>query len=177
MDRGALAENVAELLCLFPKSFAVYGTALGSLREGDIIAHDPDSDIGIFTEDFSWDQVVEAIRHGYTIEAVFGMRHYGLEISFWKNKAKTDLMLFYPDQANPKKRFNVLWDNGGRDGMSNAIVHEYDEALFEPIDGTLGRYRIRTLGEPYILAVYGENWRTPVKEWNWKTDHLCKKTG
>ncbi len=65
-------KNVVELLLIFPRSFAVYGTALGSLREQNIIAHDPDTDIGIRSEDFNWDAVNEAVRRGYTISRRLG---------------------------------------------------------------------------------------------------------
>lgn len=170
-------KNVFELLQIFTNSFAVYGTALGSLREKQIIEHDGDSDIGIYSEHFQWSMVEEAIKQGYKVNAVFGMRYYGLEIAFVKDGFKTDLMLFYIDKQNHEKRFNCLWENGGRDGIKNAIVHEYDSKLLDPIDGKLGNYTIKTLGEEYIKNVYGENWRIPIKKWNWKTDHLCKKTG
>jgi hypothetical protein len=177
IERARAVKNVVELQSIFPTSFAVYGTALGSLREKNVIEHDPDADIGVFSDDFSWAGVNEAIRRGFVIEAVFGSRYYGMEITFIRNGVKTDLMLFYTDPENPGKRFNCLWENGGKDGIKNAIVHEYDEALFAPVHGTLGDATIRTLGEAYVEKVYGENWRTPIKEWDWRTDHLCKKTG
>lgn len=170
-------KNVVELQSIFPTSFAVYGTALGSLREQNVIEHDPDTDIGILSEDFTWDCVAEAVRRGYRILSVFGMRYYGMEIAFSKNGVKTDLMFFYQDPENPAKRFNCLWENGGRDGIKNAIVHDYDQAILAPVQGTLGDATIRTLGEAYVERVYGKNWRTPVKKWDWRTDHLCKKIG
>ncbi len=164
--------NVHGLQQIFEKSFAVYGTALGSLREKNIISHDLDTDLGIFTEDFSWDLVNKAIALGYNIRSVFGMRHYGLEISFIKNEVKTDLMVFYHDG---EKVFNCLWDNGGKNGMTDKIIHEYDQSVFLIEDGQLGWCKVKTLGLKYILAVYGENWQIPVKHWNWKEDHLCLK--
>lgn len=178
MARATVATtNVAELQEIFPQSFAVYGTALGSLREQNVIEHDSDTDIGILEENFKWEGVTEAIRRGFGIIAVFGMRHYGMEIAFRRDGIKTDLMLFYRSPDNPVKRFNCLWDNGGRNGISDAIVHEYDEQLLEPIEGQLGVERIKTLSEKYVEAVYGKDWQVPVKKWDWRTDHLCKKTG
>jgi len=35
------------------------------------------------------------------------------------------------------------------------------------------RFNIPAQTEDYLILVYGENWRTPVKEFNWKTDHKC----
>lgn len=175
--RANATRNVAELQTIFPASFAVYGTALGSLREQNIIEHDLDTDIGIRSEDFTWEAVNEAVRCGFEISFVFGMRHYGMEITFVRDGEKTDLMLFYSDPERPGKVFNCLWENEGKDGMANRIIHEYDEAMFKIQEGKLGDITIRTLGEDYVRHVYGENWRTPVKTWNWRTDHLCRKIG
>jgi len=177
IERARAVKNVVELQSIFPTSFAIYGTALGSLREQNVIEHDPDTDIGIFSEDFNWDGINEAVRRGFTILAVFGMRYYGMEVALMKNGVKTDLMLFYADPEKPGIRFNCLWENGGRDGIRNAITHEYFEEILDTVQGTLGDATIRTLGQAYVERVYGENWRTPVKKWDWRTDHLCKKTG
>lgn len=177
MPRAQAADNVTELLGIFDNSFAIYGTALGSLRERGVIEHDPDTDIGIFNEHLSWQSLNEAIRRGYEVLAIFGMRYYGLEIALKKDDIKTDIMVFYKDKENPVKRFNCLWKNGGRNGMADVIVHEYDETMLQPVIGELNGNRIKTLGEEYIKHVYGEDWRTPVKKWDWQNDHKCKKTG
>lgn len=176
-ERTLAAHNVADLQEIFPQCFAIYGTALGSLREQDVIEHDPDTDCGILSEHFTWDQVSQAVRKGFEIVAVFGMRHYGMEIAFRRNGIKCDLMLFYQDKDRQGKLFNCLWKNGGRNGMADEIVHEYDAEMLTVIQGKLGEETIRTLGESYVRHVYGENWKIPVRKWDWQTDHLCKKTG
>jgi len=175
--RSPAVQNVADIQEIFLKSFAIYGTALGSLREGNVIAHDPDTDCGIFDEDFTWEQVTEATRRGFSIVAVFGSRYHGMEIAFLRDGVKTDLMLMYRSKTHPGKVNNSLWENGGRNGRADEIPHEYDESMFQVVDGKLGDKTIRTLGESYVRHVYGENWRTPVKKWDWRTMHLCKKTG
>lgn len=173
MDKIAAINNIIDIQKLFPRSFAVYGTALGCLREGNIIDHDKDTDIGILFRDFTWEQVSHAIRRGrFSIISIFGSYPYGMEIAFRRNGVKTDLMLYY---ENGDKFFNVLWNNGGRNGSSDAIVHEYPSFMFDVEKGFLDDFEIRTLGEQYIEHVYGTKWRTPVKEWNWRTDHKCIK--
>lgn len=174
MDRERAANNVFELQTIFGKSFATYGTALGSLRENNIIEHDPDTDIGIFSDDFDWDMVSEAVRWGFNIVAVFGARHHGLEIAFKKGGIKTDLMVFYNKDG---KVINSLWLNGCCDINKDEIIHEYEKEMFEIQLGQLGDKTIRTLGENYINHVYGDNWKVPVKKWDWRNDHKCKKTG
>lgn len=176
-ERKIAAKNVFDLQGIFDSSFAIYGTALGSLREGDVIAHDMDTDLGIFSDDFRWKRVCEAVRAGFEIRSVMGSRWRGMEVSFVRSGVKTDLMLIYRDGSDPQKARNSLWRNGGRNGAADEITHEYDASLFRPIEGRLGEFAIRTLGEGYVRAVYGDDWRVPKEEWDWKNDHLCRKTG
>ena len=173
--RAEAIKNVVELQSIFKESFAVYGTALGSFRENNIMEHDPDTDIGIFSEHFEWAGVTEAVKRGFRILSVFGMRYHGMEIAFARDGVKTDLMFFYKSKEDPTKRFNCLWDNGGRRGMSDQIMHEYDEKLFKIINGKIGSDFIRTLDIDYIEHVYGKDWKTPVTKWDWRTDHKCRK--
>lgn len=173
-DKETAAKNVSELQKIFIGSFAVYGTALGSLREGDVIEHDPDTDIGMLSNDFRWEFLTEAIQKGFTILAIFGMRHYGLEIAIRRGGVKTDIMLFYQSEDGFGV-FNVLWNNGGRNGIKDGIVHDYPAYLIEPETGKLGNYKIKTLGEEYVKHVYGNDWRVPIKEWDWRTDHKCRR--
>jgi len=176
--RASVAENnVRELIDLIPHTFAVYGTALGAHREQHVLAHDPDTDIGILEEHFTWERITSAVQNGYRILAVFGMRHYGMEVALEKDSVKTDIMLFYQDKNKPGYRFNCLWENGGRNGVEDAIVHEYDERLLQTELATLGEHNIPTVGKRYLEHVYGADWRTPVTRWDWRTDHLCRRTG
>ncbi|OQB05319.1 MAG: LicD family protein [Parcubacteria group bacterium ADurb.Bin216] len=53
MDKKSAIQNLLQLKDIFPNMFLCYGTALGSIREGDILTHDLDTDIGILASDFS----------------------------------------------------------------------------------------------------------------------------
>lgn len=175
MEKEAAINNVVDIQRVFPKSFAIYGTALGSIREQNIISHDLDTDCGIMSEDFSWEDVNSAIKLGFDILMVYGSSHYGLEIAFYRDGVKTDLMVFYKSKKDENKIFNCLWKNGGVNGLSDQIIHEYDKDMFEVIDGRLDKYIIRTLGVKYIEHVYGGKWKVPVTKWDWRTDHKCIK--
>ncbi|MCK9598070.1 MAG: hypothetical protein M0R37_12075 [Bacteroidales bacterium] len=172
MNDLKLAERlVVELLGIFPRSFCAYGTALGVVREGAILAHDLDTDIGVMSADFSWDSVVEAVRRGWEIRHVFGMRHLGLEIALMRDGVKTDVMVIYPEAGGFT---NSLWDNGGRNGLADRIIHSYPSPVMGVEEWRMGDVPVRTLGPAYLAHVYGD-WRTPVKSWDWRTDHLCRK--
>lgn len=167
-------ENIVDLQNIFRESFLVYGSALGCIREGTILAHDLDTDIGIMSEDLSWDKVNQAVKAGFDIFSIHGMRHYGLEIKFQRGRVRTDLMVFYHGEEG--KIFNCLWDNNGINGMKDEIIHEYPVEVFETFEKNLDGYAVKTLGEKYLEYVYGD-WRTPVYNWDWRKDHKCKKIG
>ncbi len=156
--------------CLEEKYFLVYGTCLGALREKDFIGHDLDIDIGIMRKDFKLEYVNALIEKGFKLHNMFGMLECGLELSFKKDGIKIDLMLYY---QTGYKIWNCLWDNGGRNGLNDMIVHSYDTKLFEIQELELGGELFYSLGLDYIKAVYGEAWKTSITPWNWRTDHLC----
>ena len=159
MDIQQAEENVVTLLEIIPKSFAIYGTALGIVREGKIIEHDTDTDIGLFSDDFDWKIIDTAIKYGFTIISIYGTRHHGLEISLARNGIKTDIMILYRDNDIV---WNSLWDDDGR----TEIGHEYPADIMVVTEKRVqSGSHIKTLGEPYLRYVYGETWRTPIKNW------------
>jgi len=159
MDIQQAEENVVTLLAIIPKSFAIYGTALGIVRDGQIIEHDTDTDIGLFSDDFDWKIIDTAIKYGFTIISIYGTRHHGLEISLARNGIKTDIMILYRDNDIV---WNGLWDDDGR----TEVRHEYPADIMVVTEKRVqSGSHIKTLGEPYLRYVYGEKWRTPIKKW------------
>lgn len=152
------------------KYFLVYGTCLGANREQNVISHDLDIDIGMMAGDFKLAYVNNLIKEGFNLISIFGNINYGLELSFLKQGVKIDLMIFYQEKNTI---WNALWDNGGRNGITDIIIHSYNKDLFEIEKKQLGNEYFYSLGEKYIERVYGINWKTPVKKWNWRKDHCC----
>lgn len=165
MDTNIALNNIRLFQALIPDSFAVYGTALGLLRDGDIISHDKDTDMGIMFKDFKYDMLRRLQVAGFEIVRIFGMPSVGFEIAFYRNGVKTDLMFFY---KLDDYLYNCLWDNSCVNGLSDMIVHSYPVEMFGSF------YKINEVKCPtknYIQTVYGDNWQEPITEWNWKTDH------
>lgn len=175
IDKKQAIENLKDVQEAFPKGFLAYGSALGAHRDGDIITHDLDTDFGVFSEDFNFTAINNLVRKGFEIGLIFGMRYHGFEIALTRGGVKTDVMIIYKGKD---KYWNSLWDNGGRNGMADEIRHEYNLGVFnesERQEIKMGGQIFSYFGEKYIEAVYGEDWMTPVKEWNWRTDHKCRK--
>ncbi len=72
------------LKCLNGRGFAVYGTALGIIREKSLIRHDKDIDVGILIDDFDYSMIVNIIEKGFILSKIYGMNSCGLEMSFKK---------------------------------------------------------------------------------------------
>lgn len=170
MEKTKAINNILEIQKLIP-CFAVYGTALGIIREQDIISHDLDTDLGIMSSDFKWEYLTTLIKNGYEIHNIYGMRNIGLEISVKKDGIKTDLMIFYKKDG---KITNSLWKNDCQ-SLDDQIIHEYEPIVFEIQNGNLAGHEVKTLGENYIKAVYGAEWRIPIEKWDWTKDHKCIK--
>ena len=169
-----LKDACSGLLAFGIQPFLCYGTALGAVREGKIIDHDKDTDLGILAEQFSFEIFSSLLSRGFSIGNIYGMRHVGMEISFTRNGVKTDLMLFY---RKGNRRYNCLWNNGGQNGMRDAIVHSYDAGLFDQFDIAKLDNEIFFVPSPstaYLEAVYGKDWQVPVTSFDWRTDHKCK---
>ncbi len=157
--------------CLEDKFFLCYGTSLGANREKDIISHDLDVDIGIMRADFKLEYINAIIEKGFKLIRLYGTLECGLELSFRKDGIKIDLMVYY---QTGNIIWNSLWNNGGVNGLSDMIVHSYEVEKFDISYITLGNLVMPSLGIEYIISVYGENWRTPVTQWDWRCDHLCR---
>ncbi len=158
--------------------FLAYGTCLGVVREGDIIDHDLDTDVGILAEKWNFDVIPALYKAGFRILNIFGMFNYGCEIAVARDGVKTDIMFFYKKRGADCKEYywNALWKNGCRNGQADMIKHTYPVELLEVLkDVKLGGYHfgVPERTEDYLIRVYGADWRIPVKDWNWQTDHKC----
>jgi hypothetical protein len=181
MDRNIAVQNLKEISEILTRNnvrnFLVYGTCLGAVREGNIIEHDLDTDLGIMAEDWKFDILRQFIEAGYEIRNIYGMFNYGCEIYLRKNGIKTDLMFFYKDEKKGQY-WNCLWDNNCVNGEADKIKHVYPLSFFNNnlFKITLGEelFNVPKATQVYLSLVYGPYWRTPVKKFDWRTDHKCR---
>ena len=158
MDINKALDILIELQTILPKTFACFGTALGCIREGNIIEHDLDVDMGLLYEDFKLEELFYTVQiHDYYIK---GANKYRIPI--WKDGIKTDIHIYY-------KFDDLRYDYLGRNG---SICLSHPSSSIEKIkEIEINGYKIRTLGEKYLNVVYGEDWEVVKKDFNWKTDH------
>lgn len=149
------------------------GTCLGCIRERDFIDHDEDIDFGILEEHFDWELVNSLIKDkGFSLLHIFGNRNCGLELAFERHGIKVDLFLFY---KKGDKRWHGAWHNGGK-SLNDLIKLVFEASLVERT--ILWKFKgenfyIPADYEDYLVARYGNEWRTPNKQWNWASDPKC----
>jgi len=154
--------------------WAEAGTCLGIHRENDFIDHDMDIDIGILYEDCrNLDDLLALfgsfLANGFRIYHTFGTLNDGYEIALWRDGIKLDIFWFY---KNGEKREHCAWLNGGRNGLSDKLVYQYDAYLVEShkiVDFKGTKIRIPKHTEKYLETKYGKDWQVPNKNWNWAT--------
>jgi phosphorylcholine metabolism protein LicD len=181
MDKNLAFNNLLSITMILEELgieyFLAYGTLLGAVREKDFIEHDLDIDIYITEPSFKMDFFKKAIEHGFEIKNIFGMLKYGGEISVKRDKIKIDIFFLYFDEKK-QQYWNAIWLNGCVNGPTDMIKHVYPAEIFNYIRGAniQGRYFIAPIKqEEYLELVYGKDWRTPKKEFDWRTDHQCKE--
>jgi hypothetical protein len=147
------------------------GTCLGLIREEGFIGHDTDIDIGVRESDLI-DEVTTRLRAlGFDLEETLGTPEVALQLCFRKRGVKVDLFVYYDDGQN-------LWHAVHRQVSGEWRYRRYvfDRDLFAaPLAASFGDVPVRIPNPPedYLAAHYGENWRTPIKQWDWWTSPLC----
>jgi len=177
INHEAAINNLKELDMIFKQAgiemFLLYGTALGAIREGNIIADDLDTDVGIMADQFNWSILNKISDAGFRILHIMGMWHCGMEISVGKNGIKTDIMLIYKDEESGKF-WNALWDNGMRNGIKDIIIHSYQEIEISLFVSKLMDECFKCPTKRYLNHVYGKEWQIPHGGyWDWRTSHFC----
>lgn len=138
--------------------FLSNGTLLGCIRDGDLIPHDSDIDLGVFIEDYKPEILDAFLAKGFVIHGIFGTIENGYELSL-RRKVKLDIFFYYKE--DDKRVMSVF--SGGQ------IKYVYPD--FKTIPWTfLGEpVHIPEKYEAYLTAQYGD-WKTPVEVWNYAKD-------
>lgn len=169
-----LLKDVRDVLSAMSlRYFLIDGTLLGAVRECGFIPHDLDIDLGVFAEDW-FPELVTAFVAELEMSKEIKLHHqFGefdkyFELAFTRDGIKIDL--FFYRREEDKRIFHAFM-HGGRDLPADVITYEYPAHLIERL--TL----IPFMGDFYMapencVAVleckYGKDWRTPVKEWDWR---------
>jgi len=186
---GALALKMLRHVCEFLDNESIEyvleaGTLLGIIRENRLLPWDNDLDITI-TDNF----VEQLLRikwklrlKGYRTR----IRRYKKDTGPFKKgdiriiKIQTTKFLFFKDQS----LMDIFVKKGIKDDYYWTVSEKkpvlkwtprrfYDQHTRYRFDGY--DYSVPEDYIGYLAYHYGDNWRTPIKNWNFRTDDNCKK--
>lgn len=151
------------------EAFADFGTLLGLIREGQLLAHDIDIDLGVIVTDeldvtrtrvamerFGFRVWREYFRGNETVEASFRLRGIKVDINYYRADVETArTWLFYRDPEKtygPRERDIVEMTYSPIREMSTILVNGAE--IIVPANA-----------EQLLAEKYGPSWRTPDKDW------------
>ena len=160
---------------MFPKNkykwFVISGTFLGLIREGGFLKHDYDIDIGIDSEDYNHNVIINKIskskkffirkidflREGFFKKDKYLTKEKRIVLVKLIHKSGLNIDLFVHYREN-----NIYWHGSS--------FHRWDNHIFNLKNYNL--HGIDVLGpenyDLYLTENYG-NWRTPVKDFHFNT--------
>lgn len=146
------------------KCWLTDGTLLGCYREGRILPHDKDADLGAFISEFSQDILDAFDQAGWELAHVYGEIDCGLQLSYRKESAKVDLFFFYQEGD---RYWHGAWKSEQRGKFRNLIKYYYQPFEFREMDFLGFRFTVPADTEKYLATKYGEGWNVVQKEWDW----------
>lgn len=161
-----LRELIADLQQLNIKCWLTDGTLLGYYREKDFISHDLDMDVGVFIKDYHPKVDKHLVTQGWTIVRKLGFRDLGLELTLSKDDHNIDIFFFYEEGDN---YWHAAWQGKRKKGVRYRRMIKYSYNKFTLKQATfLGlEVLVPENCKLYIETKYGQDWRTPIKNWDW----------
>jgi LicD family len=157
LNKEVCLENLAIIHDVFKKHKLQFwlseGTALGFRRDNDFIEWDDDLDIGVWSKDVP--KLKKAIKDLKEKNFVVGeTRINGTFISLHRKGEKVDIDITGKD-INCVANTNLSFINGK---PCKEFIHTLK---FTPIKIKGRTYNLPS--DDYLVILYGENWRTPIK--------------
>ena len=149
------------------EAFVIYGSLLGTIREGGVIGVDNDADMAFVS------------RHtkGPDLAAEMGQIATRLiESGLQATIVSTNLYVYDPVRADARiDLFHLYWDRNDILAFPFGVAGTRDVTRSQWAGVTTAPFCHRTVGVPVlaeevVAAMYGETWRTPNPGFNWKKD-------
>lgn len=162
----ALDEVLAALRAAGIEAFLAYGTALGAVREGKLIGHDSDADLGYVSHH---DHPVDVMRESFRLQARLA------EMGYPTIRYSGGAFMVRVKEADGSYRGLDVFGGFLRDGylhlMGEIRVPFREDWIFPLTTATLeGRaYPVPANPDRFLAATYGESWRHPDPAFKFET--------
>ena len=167
-------EAVLEVLCTDAgrPAFLAFGSLLGAVREGKLIGHDVDVDLGYFSE---FDHPADVILEGFRIERVLRAKGYDPV-----RENGGFLALFLPQLDGTRRNLDIFtaFCNDGMLFQVHDIAVEGSEADVLPLSTV--EFEGRKMPAPakpevFLQGAYGPDWRVPNPAFEFTTPRSDKR--
>ena len=151
-------------------AFADFGTLLGIIREGKLLDHDLDADIGVITNGVSIEVIRKAMEsHGLKLWRQYCFNDMIVEESYRFKQVKVDLNYYqYSDKSmntylfykDPEYTYEEKDNRRHVVKMTYTAVTEFKNIIIEGCS-----ICVPLNAEQLLKEKYGESWRTPDTNW------------
>ena len=146
--------------------FLSSGTLLGYYREGKIMDHDYDIDIGIFKKDYNSRIFDEMKKEGLFNYRNLGNLKNGYEMSFRVEnftQAYENIDIFVHNKETIKGKKYFYWASYEKPNYLKRIKYRVSAFDLKPVTFLGVKTFIPNNTEKYLLEHYGKNWKIPMK--------------
>lgn len=149
------------------EAFVIYGSLLGTIREGGVIGVDNDADMAFVSKHSTGPELAAEMQQIAT-----KMVEAGLQITL----VSTNAYIYDPVRADARiDLFHLYFDKKGVLAFPFGVAGTRDVTRSQWKGVTTAPFCHRTVGVPelaeeVVAAMYGETWRTPNPGFNWKKD-------
>ncbi|RBY77778.1 class I SAM-dependent methyltransferase [Geodermatophilus sp. TF02-6] len=168
LDRLGAVQDVLEDLGLRP--FVCYGTLLGAVREGDLIAHDDDADLGYLS---SHEHPADVVRENLELERALRARGFPLV-----RHSAGHLQLVFDDGEGTQDHYIDVFTAFVVEGRTYLCFQvgcdDLDLRSLSEVTVRGRRFPAPTAAEQLLAATYGPGWRTPDPSFSFTTPHAVR---
>lgn len=161
-------------------AFVDFGSLLGFVRSGKPLSWDYDIDFGLCVDEyFSWDDLQEKLQSiGFKLIKQFSYSGIITEQTYIRGNICVDFFAHF--SSNEESVYYVYYSEEGYTYENNSLRHARTTTTVK-ITNTKqlavqnGFVHVPNDVEQYLADVYGENWRTPIPNWEPKERDNIRK--
>lgn len=179
-----LKENFEEILSVVYSSelrdyniWLDFGTLLGYYRENDFISHDLDMDFGVQVSSFEEFEVIEKhlINNGFNRTKEFYFNKSLVELSYSYRGLNVDFIIYNKENDKVSSDTIFFMKNAlGKPTRYEVYHYEIPFSDLKECEFKGKKVKIPNNIQEYLRTLYGEDFKTPNNNYNWKENPIYK---